>query len=879
MATFDLSIASNVLGGPDGDSLTVLQSAFGVPQCMLEIAGGIAAQLLPTTFLGALNLAIKEGRDAALRMVADIKSAVFRALGLREDADFTLRSLFGTGFPNILGEIGELIGTTIGLGQALTENLAALEGEIEAIKACLTQLTAYSNLKFGARGQSIQANEDPNYTNRLYATEISQLDDAKNFITKADAALNNLSRIIYERKLNPELEPIYIDPSLSAYGRIKTTPPSEPIFRLVFGPPKTKKGQFLLSVDGLYYDSQKGGIPTVPGFIPNKDKYKFDYAANLGGKGEMISLKQLSMFYDTIFDSSKVDNSPSLQEHYTADRLIQVLEGQRDKQIFDASATIGQLIQSGDPEYTDDSAIIINMRESLYSIAAQHESKINRRKKQIEVAIKSPYIVGKAPSFGLGQVPINDFSHLKDLNVAVAFDKQKKLMFAQGEVSGVVLPIVPKYVKARDSENSIQMDHLIVPSVGKGAIVYDNDLSGTQGTIVSLTDTIVTDGLIAVYNFLQGETVLPGSNEFKVLNHNSSGNNIDNAQLVGLSPSGVFAKGLGIPYLTGITKLTNTGSISTFGNYVRLPNTSRFQNLAYKKSGFTFETWVNLPNAGVASTDVSAQQGYGASSYHRLLLACENTGGDNLESNEYKTPYDNSIQFVRGLTMGFTRDRQITKGLEPSNNAADNPAAQSVFYIAPTRSVNTSSVGFINKASKTQCISEFEVFKFAVPLSSTIGSTGKKIFDVSSEFIHLAVSIDPSKDKVVAYFDGVAVATSSMSESFGVDYLDTLKIPSFAKNSSFTYSLASTSSAHFNYGPNVSSGSFTPWILGGGFTDGIRSNGSDAYNGFMGRGHGLNSGLNGYVGSVKFYAKPLTNGEVLENYNGQKAFFKNIDLS
>ena len=47
----------------------------------------------------------------------------------------------------------------------------------------------------------------------------------------------------------------------------------------------------------------------------------------------------------------------------------------------------------------------------------------------------------------------------------------------------------------------------------------------------------------------------------------------------------------------------------------------------------------------------------------------------------------------------------------------------------------------------------------------------------------------------------------------------------------------------------------------------------------MGRGHGLNSGLNGYVGSVKFYSRALTNTEVLENYNGQKAFFKNIDLT
>ena len=164
-------------------------------------------------------------------------------------------------------------------------------------------------------------------------------------------------------------------------------------------------------------------------------------------------------------------------------------------------------------------------------------------------------------------------------------------------------------------------------------------------------------------------------------------------------------------------------------------------------------------------------------------------------------------------------------------------------------------------------------------MSATITGTSKSLFNVSSEFMHVAVSLNPEKDQITAYFDGVTIATSSISASLGTTYLDTLKVPSFAKTNTFSYSLASTSSAHFNYGPTVPVGSFTPWIIGGGFTDGIRSNNSDGYNGFMGRGHGLNSGLNGYVGSVKFYSRALTNTEVLENYNGQKAFFKNIDLT
>ena len=69
---------------------------------------------------------------------------------------------------------------------------------------------------------------------------------------------------------------------------------------------------------------------------------------------------------------------------------------------------------------------------------------------------------------------------------------------------------------------------------------------------------------------------------------------------------------------------------------------------------------------------------------------------------------------------------------------------------------------------------------------------------------------------------------------------------------------------------------FTPWLLGGGWTDGIPVAADTSAGGFMGTGHGYSSGLNGYVGSVKFYAKPLSNSEVKTNYNAQKGFFKNI---
>ena len=77
-----------------------------------------------------------------------------------------------------------------------------------------------------------------------------------------------------------------------------------------------------------------------------------------------------------------------------------------------------------------------------------------------------------------------------------------------------------------------------------------------------------------------------------------------------------------------------------------------------------------------------------------------------------------------------------------------------------------------------------------------------------------------------------------------------------------------------NYGPNYS---FTPWIIGGGYTDGVGVHYVAAENaGFMGGLGGHKSGLCGYVGSVKFYSKPLTTEEALINFKAQKGFFKNI---
>ena len=43
--------------------------------------------------------------------------------------------------------------------------------------------------------------------------------------------------------------------------------------------------------------------------------------------------------------------------------------------------------------------------------------------------------------------------------------------------------------------------------------------------------------------------------------------------------------------------------------------------------------------------------------------------------------------------------------------------------------------------------------------------------------------------------------------------------------------------------------------------------------------NGKVSGLRGYLGCTRFYARPLSESEVKSNYAATQKFFKNIDLS
>lgn len=884
MSYFDLDTAVKALG--DGsDPIDALSMSFGIPQCLLDIGKSAALALLPTSLILSIADQSQRGKDAATEDIAKLKKKLLTENGIfeidTESGTYRFLSDFSKNgmSEDSIGLIGKLGGLTSSLSYALTTGGQLYNNYLEAasiVNSIGDCINTYQNFLKYQKGPSSQLAKvlDPEGLLDSFGLEMARAQVAVEFINDVDEILGNCASIVNRRLNDPSLEPSFVNAELVSGLGFQTGnalgSAQDPVFRLVFGPPKSKKGQFLLSVDGLYYDSQSGGLPEVSGFTSPEYAYKFEQAANLGGKGQSISLKTINKYVDTIFDINVVDNSPEMLTHYEADHFMSVLEGQRNKNIYDVSSQVEQAKLLG---YSDTDAIIVNLTQSIYSINARHLSKITRRKKQIEIAIKAPFIFGKGTQFGLGQVPINDFSFLKDINMAVAYETQKKLIFLQGEVSGVVLPIVPKFVKSNTSERNVSLDHLIVPPVGKGSIIFDSDSIDEDVTILSLSDSVVTDGLFAIYNYLEGEIVSPGSSEYKILNCNST-NNYNNAQLIGLSPSAIFNRGLAIPFLKGAVRINTDGTISSLGSFIKLPDSQEFQNFTYNPAGFSFETWALAPDIGIAAHGPSdPDTGYGTYSYYKLLLACENTGGIDEElPNANQAPYSNNSDIVKGLVIGFTRDRQITQNTVPSETGTLNLLASGAFFIAPTRSVNGSDVGFINKASLTNCVSGYEVLKCSVPLANTI--VDNKIgFDVSGEFMYFSVIGDVPNNQVRIYMDGELMATSSLTDVFGGNPYQTPNIPTFAKSNSFEYSLSSTNSSYFLNGPRLNN-YFTPWIIGSGWTDGNVTNG-----GFMNTFSGKNSGLNGYVGSTKFYNRALTSSEVKFNYDSQKGFFKNIDLT
>lgn len=768
-----------------------------------------------------------------------------------------------------------------------------------------------------------------------------------------------------------------------------------PIFDTVFGPPVSTSGKFILSEDGIYYDSRNGTIPYITAEKIDSRSWELRYASNRGGKGELYGDEQNARFADTIMSYEYKNESGSVKDFYKYDDILQNLKNDRNLQIQDVSGKISDLVNLHG--YASDDAVIVNYEDSYAAIGFAYESKIKKRKKQLQIAaLFGPYGVtletnaqgeglfytaidkqnaSVEPGDGCGsdtkvqrlkykpnddwfeveagtpipeserqyipRIPINDFTYLKEIGLVPELDSQASQMLHSSDLDDTTAPIPPIFL-TQGAGQGIQAipERAIAPegltdwinTSGDTSYSSYSSLSGTVPYLRTLESDITTDNLVVCYNFLEPDaTVPPSSTVFGVRNYTDDGYPL-NAKLVAKSASSVFVSGVSIPYLKGnLFDIQGKYGIryahlsNNVGSYVRLPNNFRdnkvyrgsqpLDNLMYNSRGWSFDFWAYTP-------DLSS--GLTTSHRYKLVAANENCGEpvtDNITSTRITTASMESL-------IRMNRDAR-TKGLiigwrDPGNPGTTPSGLQ--FGVWPTVAQNDDIWG------KSVCIGEtvsgdggsaacrVELgFKVLAGVSSLSGYT---IGSASGAFTHYNICCDHKNDAISLYVNGQFLASSLVSTSFDVTPGTSLNIPSRISEGAYQ-------DQDGRFGEQLYTGDlsdkppiFTPWILGGGFTDGVghevpplfsstlpgflgtNTNSSyyrvavdggggpfgqhsvAAYNqpglgGYTPTGSNYQlarSGLDGHLGSFKMYSKPLSTIEIEKNYNAQRPFFTGIKL-
>lgn len=761
-------------------------------------------------------------------------------------------------------------------------------------------------------------------------------------------------------------------------------PEKEPIFDTVFEAPQSTAGRFVLSKDGIYYDSRTGSIPYIAAHKIDSASWQLRYASNSGGKGEMYGEALNSRLAETIFSEQYKNESGQVLAFYKYDDILRGFENDKNLQIMDVSAKITDLLASG---YDTSSAIIQNYEESYAGVGYTYDRKIVKRKKQLQIAalfgtfgvtttshslgagvfykhgastenpILTPSCGGPLPTdtgevgyTGLGNVgidinsadredrveyidriPINDFSYLKDISLIPTYLAQNSLMLHSSDLDHTTSPITPVYLTQGASPVPQTFPEVNVAPMGVTDWVNtsgDTDLTGTIPYLRTLDDSIVRDGLVVCYNFLEPSAVVPPMGTlYGVRNYSETGVALD-AKMVGAAASSIFTSGVTVPYLTG--SVYNTGkkfgirySYISPGQYVRLPNnykdnepnvaSRRLDSVMYSKSGWALDFWVHAPDL---SSGMSVDHRY------KLVLANENCGTPTANTSNSQPitadpgsdDYSQDRSRTRGMVVGF-RDR----------GAPGTPEASGLeFVVLTTVSQNdplwgksvciTESV--TGQGTGTECRSELG---FKVPISASSDS-GYTVGDCSASFTHYNVVCNTDKNEMVLYVNGESIATSSVSTAFNNKPGAPLNVPTKITEGHYHDPLNANGESLYR-GDFPSYPIFTPWIIGGGWTDGVShevpavfattfpgflgtntnssyfsTTGLDFGGGPFGQHSNTNvaglggyalagtnyklarSGLDGHVGSFKIYDKPLTTKEVSMNYEAQSPFFGGIKI-
>ena len=331
MASFDVDTFLTAQGQTGAGPVQALGMAYGVPSCMLNLAGDVLS-LLPTPVLISMNLATQQGKAKANEIIQKLFRILQFDLGIITFDTETGTFQFGLddGWLGMqAGALGEILGLINGLsafGAQIYQNVNAAIDQVEAIIDCVGSFGDYMSAKDpGYAANQLSPEERRAQVENKYAGGIAAANTAKDFIAQATALEDRIYAILKARQDDPSLEPVFKDDAEFGLSGLNTSAAIDPglqeeeVFRLTFGPPETVTGQYILTKDGLYYDSQSGGLDpiltAISGVVPVGDRWKYDYDPNLGGKGESIDIDSLNKFADNIFDPRRVDDSLGLQEY------------------------------------------------------------------------------------------------------------------------------------------------------------------------------------------------------------------------------------------------------------------------------------------------------------------------------------------------------------------------------------------------------------------------------------------------------------------------------------------------------------------------------------------------------------------------------------
>ena len=803
-----------------------------------------------------------------------------------------------------------------------------------------------------------------------------------------------------------------------------------PVFDLEFGPPISASNKFILSKDGLYYNSRTQDVPIINPKEGSDKTWDLDYDSNVGGRGLTFSEDDTYGNFGTVFhiDTDIGKGNPVAESYHLYDDVLQQFKDDKVSQITEVSGYITELIGNN---YSDDDALVQSYTAQLAGVAATYDYKIKKRKKQLDLAavygrdtffltnrdhplgeglfFQYQIPTGKAFEYNLRykdlsaklktitflsvqtddgpttvawnkktnkittvpdqdtvmaavgdwkqipRIPINDFSYLKESDISL--DSQTKLTLFSEDLDTVVAPFQARYVIAPNTPETYS-EKLSVDPIGLGDWVKrkgSRSLSSSEPLYKSLTDDIVDDELVACYNFLDPDAITQPSGTLYALNNAAEGSTRLDAKLVGTNANRLFPSGVGTAYLGGTIYDMHLSESAVWadikGSYARLPNITKnyelynqpnkgtrpLDNLFYSMNGVTFDFWAYVPRVHRDMTDEHR---------YRLVLANENSGptpGRFVVANP-NDPQNRGTDGSKtvGMMMGW-RDKgspqhensYVTSGLE--------------FFIAPTVGQNQSYTrNPVNSWGHSVCLAEkwgdvnaptpsqVSAIGMFIP-SATLNQSGSGIADVSSAYLHFNVAFDYGANQVRVCLDGELLTTSSLEDVLGVQP-STAVIPTAAQIGKTpplppdpTRGTAPSKESFLGVNiydepltpERVPFPVFTPWIIGGGYTDNIPSIEGTEYRpmGFLGSNTNNTyqltqpgdavatttiagktyikgqhnpplsnskgssgpttriiprSGLDGYLGSFKIYGKPLTTIEAKVNFDSQKGFFKNI---